>query len=35
MNICHDFRFGKIMYNVLDEYVGKSFNLTRQKSSTS
>ena len=27
MNICHDFRFGKIMYNVLDEYMGKSFKL--------
>ena len=27
MNICHDFRFGKIMYNVLDLYVGKSFKL--------
>lgn len=27
MNICHDFRYGKIMYNVLDEYVGKSLKL--------
>ncbi|MBP3819597.1 MAG: FkbM family methyltransferase [Butyrivibrio sp.] len=27
MNICHDFRFGKIMYNVLDLYVGKSLKL--------
>ena len=27
MNICHDFSFGKIMYNVLDLYVGKSFKL--------
>lgn len=24
MNICHDFRYGKIIYNTLDMYVGKS-----------
>lgn len=27
MNICHEFRYGKIIYNVLDEYVGKSLKL--------
>ena len=26
-NLCHDFRYGKIMYNQLDEYVGKSLKL--------
>ena len=27
VNICHSFRYGKIMYNVLDEFVGKSLKL--------
>ena len=27
VNLCHDFRYGKIMYNQLDEYVGKSLRL--------
>ena len=27
INICHDFRYGKIMYNQLDQYVGKSLKL--------
>ena len=27
MNICHDFRYGKIIYNQLDEYVGRSLKL--------
>lgn len=26
-NLCHDFRYGKIMYNQLDQYVGKSLRL--------
>ncbi len=24
MNLCHDFRYGKIIYNTLDQYVGRS-----------
>lgn len=27
MNLCHDFRYGKIMYNQLDMFVGKSLKL--------
>ena len=27
MNLCHDFRYGKIMYNQLDKFVGKSLKL--------
>ena len=27
INLCHDFRYGKIMYNQLDEFVGKSLRL--------
>ena len=27
MNLCHDFRYGKIIYNTLDMYVGKSLKL--------
>jgi len=27
VNLCHDFRYGKIMYNQLDMYVGKSLKL--------
>lgn len=27
VNLCHDFRYGKIMYNQLDQYVGKSLRL--------
>lgn len=27
MNNCHDFRYGKIMYNVLDSFVGRSLML--------
>ncbi|MBQ7514674.1 MAG: FkbM family methyltransferase [Schwartzia sp.] len=27
MNLCHDFRYGKIIYNQLDMYVGKSLKL--------
>jgi len=27
MNLCHDFRYGKIMYNQLDAYVGRSLKL--------
>ena len=27
VNLCHDFRYGKIMYNQLDEYIGKSLRL--------
>lgn len=27
VNLCHDFRYGKIMYNQLDQYVGKSLKL--------
>lgn len=27
MNLCHDFRYGKIMYNQLDDFVGKSLKL--------
>ena len=27
INSCHDFRYGKIMYNQLDQYVGKSLRL--------
>ncbi len=27
INICHDFRYGKIMYNQLDQYVGRSLQL--------
>ena len=26
-NLCHDFRYGKIMYNQLDQFVGKSLRL--------
>jgi FkbM family methyltransferase len=26
-NICHEFRYGKIMYNQLDQYVGRSLKL--------
>ncbi len=26
-NLCHDFRYGKIMYNQLDQYIGKSLRL--------
>lgn len=27
INLCHDFRYGKIMYNNLDMYIGKSLKL--------
>lgn len=27
MNLCHDFRYGKIIYNTLDMFVGKSLKL--------
>ena len=27
INLCHDFRYGKIMYNQLDEFVGRSLRL--------
>lgn len=27
INICHEFRYGKIIYNQLDQYVGKSLKL--------
>jgi len=27
VNLCHDFRYGKIMYNQLDQFVGKSLRL--------
>ncbi len=27
INLCHDFRYGKIMYNQLDEFIGKSLKL--------
>jgi len=27
MNLVHDFRYGKIIYNTLDKYVGKSLKL--------
>ena len=27
VNLCHDFRYGKIMYNQLDQFIGKSLRL--------
>ena len=27
VNLCHDFRYGKIMYNQLDQFIGRSLRL--------